>query len=78
MMRGFRTWADQVVDARHKVAEAALAHGIGSKTVAAYLRTTYFEEREMLMEMWTMGEWEWFDDRMDIRSEINRRMMESD
>ncbi|SFJ15395.1 Phage integrase family protein [Celeribacter neptunius] len=77
MRASFRTWAAEAVNARHEVAETALAHTVSSKTVAAYLRTDYLNERHMLMEMWgmwVMGEWEWFDDRMDIETEINDRL----
>jgi hypothetical protein len=34
------------------IAEAALAHTIGDKTVAAYHRTDLFDPRRMLMAEW--------------------------
>jgi integrase len=48
----FRTWATETNQCREVVAEAALAHAIKDKTVAAYLRTTYLEERIGLMQRW--------------------------
>ena len=48
----FRSWAGDVAKVRREVAEAALAHQIRDKTEAAYVRTTYFEERRALMERW--------------------------
>jgi integrase len=48
----FRTWCAEATDAPDKVAEAALAHSIGTKVTKAYLRTVYFERRKVLMERW--------------------------
>lgn len=47
----FRDWAAEngVPD---RIAEAALAHAIGDKTEAAYLRTRYFDQRREVMERW--------------------------
>ncbi len=36
----------------HEVAEAALAHTIGNKVVAAYQRGDLFEKRRRLMDEW--------------------------
>ncbi len=73
MRAAFRIWAEVEAHARNEVAEVSLAHTVASKTVAAYLRTDYFDEREKLMEkwgMWVMGEWEWFGDGRDIDGEV--------
>ena len=48
----FKVWAAEVAHAQHEVSEAALAHAIPSKVVAAYLRTDFFEERKALMSAW--------------------------
>lgn len=48
----FRTWAAEKAHAAHEVAEAALAHVEGNKTVAAYQRGDLFERRRRLMEVW--------------------------
>lgn len=79
MRAAFRTWAADEVDARDDVAEAALAHAAGSKTVRAYKRTQLLDQREMLMEKWAMwadGEIEWFSNYNDIEEEIRRRWEE--
>lgn len=47
-----RTWLAETTDARHKVAEAVLAHIVGSKVVRAYRRTDYLDERRALLEQW--------------------------
>jgi hypothetical protein len=36
----------------HEVAEAALAHAVDNKVEAAYLRTSLFERRRLVMERW--------------------------
>src|SRR5262249_52443478 len=36
----FRTWAAEATDFPHEVAEAALAHVVGNKVEAAYMRST--------------------------------------
>ncbi len=48
----FKVWASECAKAPHEVSEAALAHSIGNKVVAAYLRTDFLEERRAVMEAW--------------------------
>ncbi len=48
----FRTWAAEQTRHQHEVAEAALAHVIADKVVAAYQRGDLFEKRRRLMEDW--------------------------
>ena len=48
----FKVWAAEIAKAQHEVTEAALAHAIPSKVVAAYLRTDFFDERRTLMAAW--------------------------
>lgn len=48
----FKVWASESARVPHEVSEAALAHSLGSKVVAAYLRTDFLEERRQLMEKW--------------------------
>lgn len=48
----FRTWAAEQTDCPREIAEAALAHSIGDKVEAAYLRTDWLEKRRDLMEAW--------------------------
>ncbi len=48
----FRTWVADKTGFAHEIAEAALAHTIGDKTVAAYQRGTMFEKRRELMAAW--------------------------
>lgn len=52
MRSSFRDWAAECSDAPAEVVEAALAHTISSKTVAAYLRTDHLERRRVLMAEW--------------------------
>jgi integrase len=79
MRATFRTWAREVARCPDDVAEVALAHSVGSKTVVAYKRTDLFDERHILMEKWAMwldGEWEWFDSHIspvEIEREIKKR-----
>jgi len=48
----FRDWAqDRTHQKRHTI-ETALAHVVGDKTEAAYLRTQALEERRELMKAW--------------------------
>jgi integrase len=47
----FRDWADEN-DFPRNVAEAALAHKLGSGVESAYLRTEHFEKRKELMQKW--------------------------
>ncbi|WP_367869228.1 tyrosine-type recombinase/integrase [Phaeobacter inhibens] len=49
----FRTWCAEATDTPDKIAEAALAHSIGTKVQRSYLRTEYFERRKVLMERWS-------------------------
>lgn len=54
----FRDWAAEKVPAiPDPVAEAALAHGVPDKVVAAYKRTEFVEMRRMLLQLW--GEYVW-------------------
>jgi integrase len=48
----FRDWAAETTAFPHDVCEAALAHTVGDKTVAAYFRSDLFEKRRRLMEEW--------------------------
>jgi len=48
----FRTWTAEQTRFPHEVAEAALAHTIGDKVVAAYQRGDFFEKRRELMMAW--------------------------
>lgn len=48
----FRTWASEKTGFQHEVCEAALAHTIGDKVVAAYQRGDLFEKRRALMVEW--------------------------
>ncbi|MGQ0672820.1 MAG: tyrosine-type recombinase/integrase [Hyphomicrobium sp.] len=48
----FKVWASESAKAANEVSEAALAHSPGSKVLAAYLRTDFFDERRLLMEAW--------------------------
>jgi integrase len=53
---GFRTslrvWLAEVTNAPHDVAEMCISHVVGSKTVQAYKRTDFLEQRRALMERW--------------------------
>lgn len=48
----FRDWAAEATGHSDAVAEAALAHAVGDKVVAAYQRGDLFEKRRRLMEDW--------------------------
>lgn len=48
----FRDWVADTSDYPAEVAEAALAHTIADKTVAAYKRTAFLEKRRVLMDVW--------------------------
>ncbi|AXB75921.1 site-specific integrase [Novosphingobium sp. P6W] len=48
----FRDWAAEETDVAEAVAEACLAHSVGDKTKAAYLRTDFFKKRKVLMQGW--------------------------
>lgn len=49
----FRDWAAEATDYRHEVIEAALAHVVDDKVVAAYRRTDFFDRRRDLMGDWS-------------------------
>ncbi|HBM41287.1 MAG: integrase [Roseobacter sp.] len=53
---GFRTslrvWLAEATNAPHDVAEMCISHMVGSKTVQAYKRTDFLEQRRALMERW--------------------------
>jgi integrase len=53
---GFRTslrvWLAEATNAPHDVAEMCISHVVGSKTVQAYKRTDYLEQRIRLMGQW--------------------------
>jgi integrase len=48
----FRDWAQEKTSHAHRTIESALAHVVGNKTEAAYLRTDSFEKRRELMTAW--------------------------
>jgi integrase len=48
----FRDWAGDETDIAREVAEAALAHAVGSKVEASYRRASALEKRRHLMEIW--------------------------
>ena len=48
----FRDWAAEHTNASHAVMEAALAHVVSNKVVAAYARTDLFDRRRKLMDQW--------------------------
>ena len=48
----FRDWAAERTAVASEVAEAALAHTVGSKVEAAYRRGDLFDKRRTLMEAW--------------------------
>jgi integrase len=48
----FRDWCSERTSFPHEVVEAALAHVIADKTVAAYARSDLFERRRTLMSTW--------------------------
>lgn len=54
---GLRSLAKTIIEeqgaADHLVAEAALAHVVGSSTTQAYTKTDYFERRKALMQWWS-------------------------
>ena len=55
---GFRTslrvWLAEATNAPHDVAEMCISHMVGSKTVQAYKRTDFLEQRRALMERWAL------------------------
>ena len=48
----FRTWAAERTSVPHAVAEAALAHAVGSAVERSYARSDLFEKRRGLMDQW--------------------------
>src|SRR5262249_47218056 len=48
----FRDWAAERTNFQREVAEAALAHVLGDKVEAAYLRSDLFDKRRRLMDAW--------------------------
>lgn len=52
---GFRSLARSILGEmghRWEVLEAMLSHALVNQTAAAYVRTTYFEERRGIMQQW--------------------------
>ncbi len=49
----FRDWAEEKTSFSNSVIEASLAHTVKNKVEAAYLRTTLFDKRRILMQAWT-------------------------
>jgi integrase len=49
---GFRDWARETTNFPDSIVEAALAHVVGDKTVAAYARGDLFDRRAQLMQAW--------------------------
>ena len=52
MRSTFRDWAADATDYPRELAEAALAHVVGDKTEAAYLRSNRLERRRAMMDDW--------------------------
>jgi integrase len=50
--RGMARTALGEMGCRREVLEAMLSHAIENETEAAYVRTTYFEERRGIMQKW--------------------------
>lgn len=48
----FRDWVAETTNASREVAEACLAHSVGSKVELSYKRTDFLEKRRVLMERW--------------------------
>ncbi len=48
----FRDWVAEATAFPREVAEAALAHAVGSKVEAAYRRSDLFEKRRKMMDAW--------------------------
>ena len=49
----FRDWANERTNTPHAVMEAAIAHVVRDKTVAAYSRSDHLEKRRTLMDAWS-------------------------
>jgi integrase len=52
MRSAFRDWGRETTNFADSIVEAALAHTVGSKTVAAYARGDLFDRRRQLMAAW--------------------------
>ena len=50
----FRDWASEAANAPRELAEAALAHQVGSGVERAYARSDLLERRRVLAEQWSM------------------------
>ena len=48
----FRDWASEQTSVPHAVAEAALAHQVGSDVERSYARSDLFDKRRGLMDRW--------------------------
>ena len=48
----FRVWCAEQTNFPSEVAEAALAHAVSDKVIAAYVRTDFFDRRRKLMHAW--------------------------
>jgi integrase len=48
----FRDWTIEHTNFSREITERAMAHTVGDKTEAAYLRSDVFEKRRKLMDMW--------------------------
>jgi len=48
----FKDWCAEIAQVRDEVSEAALAHKIPNKVRAAYLRTSFLDERRAIMQRW--------------------------
>ena len=53
----FRTWVAEKTTFQDDVAEAALAHSVGNKVIAAYQRGDLFDKRCQLMDAWAEFIW---------------------
>lgn len=47
-----RQWLQQEPTTKESIAELCLAHVVGNKTIQAYNRGTYFEQRQVAMQKW--------------------------
>ena len=48
----FRDWCGEMTSTPREVAEAALAHQVGSSVELAYARSSLFDKRRVLMQQW--------------------------
>ena len=48
----FRDWVSEQTDCAGEIAEAALAHTVSNKVVAAYCRTDFLDKRRLRMRDW--------------------------